>query len=154
FVAMLLLAVIGLAVSTVLIMREKAQTERTMYYQRIALAEREWAANNFRWAEQLLKECPEHLRGWEWDYVMGLHRGNPRPFHGHTGQVDSVDFHRDGRRLVSAGDDRKIRVWEASTAKEIFSCDGSEEPYHVGAAFSPDGRYFAGLVGKKGVRVW
>src|SRR5207247_1171454 len=55
-----LLAVIGLAASSILIMREKAQTERekaqtdaakdelerTLYYHRIALAEREWSVNN------------------------------------------------------------------------------------------------------------
>jgi WD40 repeat protein/serine/threonine protein kinase len=161
FVTMLLLAVVGLTASTYLIMQEKAQTdaaneklERTVYYQRIALAEREWAANNFRWADQLLAECPQHLRGWEWDYVMGLRRGNPPPFRGHTGQVGSVDFHPDGRRLVSAGDDGKIRVWEANTGKELFIRDGCLAPDDPGAAFSPDGRYFAGLAAGKRIKVW
>src|SRR5438445_6913440 len=59
-IAMLVLAVIGLAASNILITREKAQTEwgkaqteaakeeleRTLYYHRIALAERELSANN------------------------------------------------------------------------------------------------------------
>jgi hypothetical protein len=35
------------------------------YYQRIALAEREWFANNLGRMLLLLDECPEELRGWE-----------------------------------------------------------------------------------------
>jgi WD40 repeat protein/serine/threonine protein kinase len=136
--------------------KAKDELEGHLYAKHIGLAEREWAVNNFGWAEQLLEECPRHLRGWEWDYVMGLRRGNPSPFRGHIGDVESVAFHPDGRRLVSAGsgNDRKIRVWEVNTSKEIFTCDGGDSPYHAGAAFSPDGRYFAGLVGSKDVKVW
>jgi WD40 repeat protein/serine/threonine protein kinase len=153
-VTVLVLSVIGLVASNVLITSEKAQTEAHLYAKSIALAEREWAANNFPLAERLLEECPRRLRGWEWDYVMGLRRGNPPPFRGHTGDVSSVSFHPDGQRLVSAGNDGKIRVWELHTCKEIFTRDGSEGPYHAAAVFSPDGRYFAGLAGKRDVKVW
>jgi WD40 repeat protein len=65
-----------------------------------------------------------------------------------------VAFHPDGRRVVSAGNDGKIRVWEMNTSKGIFTRDGYEGPYLAEAAFSPDGRYFAGLVGKGDVKVW
>ena len=44
----------------------------TAYIQRIALAEREWAANNLGRMEQLLDDCPEDLRGWEWHYLKRL----------------------------------------------------------------------------------
>src|SRR5262249_48061817 len=37
---------------------------RVAYLQRIALAEREWAANNLSRMEALLEQCPEDLRGW------------------------------------------------------------------------------------------
>src|SRR5207253_973231 len=43
--------------------REKAQTERTLYYHRIGLAERDLSANNLGRVEQLLEECPADLRG-------------------------------------------------------------------------------------------
>jgi WD40 repeat protein/serine/threonine protein kinase len=160
-VAMLLLAVVGLAASNILITREKAQTDAAkhdleghLYAKNIALAEREWDANNFGRAEDLLEKCPQHLRGWEWDYVMGLRRGNPPPFRGHTGDVGSVAFHPNGRLLVSAGNEGKIKVWEMNTSKEIFTREGSSSPYFSVAAFSPDGRYFAGLVGWKDLKVW
>src|SRR5207247_2647819 len=80
------LAVIGLAASTLVIMREKAQTdaareelERTLYFHRIALAEREWSANNLAGAEQLLDACPVDLRGWEWHYLKRLRLGGLQP---------------------------------------------------------------------------
>ena len=38
----------------------------------IALAEREWGACNIERAEQLLEECPEELRHWEWHFLQRL----------------------------------------------------------------------------------
>ena len=63
--ATVLLAVAGLAVSTVLVWRanrglsDSLERERqNSYYQRVALAEREWSANNLGRMQQLLEECP------------------------------------------------------------------------------------------------
>src|SRR5262249_17510069 len=79
----MLLAVTGLVASNILILREKAQTEaakdelqqalrrerQNSYYERVALADREWSANNLSGAEQALDACPTDLRGWEWHYL-------------------------------------------------------------------------------------
>ena len=86
-VLVLIVTVAALAVSNEAITREKKQTEdalkaetdakndlaqalqrelRTLYFHRIALAERELWANNAGRAEELLDECPAPLRGWEW----------------------------------------------------------------------------------------
>ena len=45
---------------------------RNSYRQRIALASREWSANNLSGMEALLDECPADLRGWEWHYLKRL----------------------------------------------------------------------------------
>jgi serine/threonine protein kinase len=45
---------------------------RNSYAQRIALANREWSANNLSRMESLLEECPTDLRGWEWHYLKRL----------------------------------------------------------------------------------
>src|SRR5262249_16979021 len=90
---LLVLAVAGLAAGTWLVMQERTRTaearaqaatdlaaaegaarnrlETQLYFQRIASAEREWSANNFGRMYQLLEECPEDLRGWEWSYLKG-----------------------------------------------------------------------------------
>src|SRR5439155_22109482 len=54
--------------------RTLAREQRTLYVQRIALAERELTAKNPGRAEELLDECPALLRGWEWDYFKRLCR--------------------------------------------------------------------------------
>ena len=46
-----------------------AEEKQAAYFQRIALADRELAANNLARAEELLALCPAELRGWEWHYL-------------------------------------------------------------------------------------
>ena len=55
----------------------KEDLERTAYIQRIALAGRELAAGNVGRAEELLDDCPEHLRGWEWHFLKRQRYGKP-----------------------------------------------------------------------------
>src|SRR5439155_27011979 len=114
FVVMLVLAVIGLAASSILVMREKAQTdaakedlERTLYCQRIALAEREWAANDLSRVDQLLDACPADLRGWEWHYLKRL-RLEGIPSLRHAAAVLSAAISPDGRWIASGGQDGKV----------------------------------------------
>ncbi|HEX8422910.1 MAG TPA: hypothetical protein VF634_05840, partial [Pyrinomonadaceae bacterium] len=57
----------------------------------------------------------------------------------HTEAVLCVEFSRDGRYLVSGGDDSTVKLWNAGDGKLIRSFGGdSEHIYSV--AFSPDGK--------------
>ena len=47
--------------------------QQAAYQHRIALAHREWLANNPDRSLQLLKECPEKYRHWEWHFLYRLH---------------------------------------------------------------------------------
>src|SRR5262249_5150326 len=40
-----------------------------LYLSQIAMTYREWSAGNLIRARELLTECPEHLRHWEWRYL-------------------------------------------------------------------------------------
>src|SRR5439155_22468336 len=75
----LALAVVALAVSSALIWRANQNLRQNLYYQNIALADREWSANKLGRMEQLLEACPMHLRGWEWRYSNGCHITRFRP---------------------------------------------------------------------------
>src|SRR5262245_53404608 len=76
--ALLTASVVTLAVvltaagSGVLIWRALDRERRGAYFQRIALAEREWASNNLSRMEALLEQCPSDLRGWEWHCLKRL----------------------------------------------------------------------------------
>ena len=63
-------------------------------------------------------------------------------------------FSPDGRRIVTASDDRTARIWDAATAKQLAVLSGHERLRHVGAAFSPDGRRIVTASDDKTARVW
>jgi RNA polymerase sigma factor (sigma-70 family) len=60
---------------------------------------------------------------------------------GHTGPVFDLAYSPDGRRLVSTGLDRTVRVWEARTGKELHALKVHTLPV-VAVAFEPDGKHF------------
>ncbi|KAG6834127.1 hypothetical protein H0H93_011673, partial [Arthromyces matolae] len=68
-------------------------------------------------------------------------------------RVNSVAFSRDGSRIVSGSDDQSVRVWDASTGKELKVLEG-----HTGwvnsVAFSSDGSRILSGSEDQSVRVW
>jgi hypothetical protein len=91
----------------------RRELEGTLYLQRIALAHRELLADNLGRARELLDECPESLRQWEWRYLERLCWVEPTVLRDPGGaEVTSVRFSPDGRRLASTGGDgTRLRVF-------------------------------------------
>jgi WD40 repeat protein/serine/threonine protein kinase len=154
--AVVVLAVAGLVVGTLLFQREqtRAATERAeleseanhrldaqLYRQRIALAEREWFANNLSRMEEQLELCPPDLRGWEWRYLKGLRSSTRSPLR-HPNATHCVAFSRDGKLLATGTQAGVVRIWQARTGTVLKEL----KAHGAGAwtvAFSPDGRQLA-----------
>jgi WD40 repeat protein len=140
---------------------QRRRAEMNGYFHRIVLADREWSANNVAKAEELLNDCPEELRGWEWYYLKRLcHcelksvRGPPI---GQSGGIISPDC----QLVVLPEVDNKLRVCDAATGEWRFTLPGHKvsEGGLNGMAFSPDSRYLATTSGLHlepgdGVKIW
>jgi WD40 repeat protein len=132
-------------------------SEWNLYFNHIALAERELTAHNWGRAEELLDQCAEQRRGWEWYFLKRLRHAEPAtlPLHKRMTMGEGYDlaFSPDSRLLAVPNGDETIKVWDVFTEREVLTLRG-----HTGrvlcVAFSPDGRYLASTSEDKTVKVW
>jgi WD40 repeat protein/serine/threonine protein kinase len=162
----LALAVAGLAVGATLIWQKNQELSQSLererqslecerqnaYYHRIALAEREWSANNLSRAEQLLDACPADLRGWEWYYLKRLRYKTFPPLR-HEGAVLCATISPDGQWIASSGHDGFVRIWNAKSGKELLQIPAHKD-HARGIAFSADGQRLASVGWDGAVKVW
>lgn len=128
--------------------------QQTAYARAIGQAYAEWRAGNAGSAKRLLSECPEELRGWEWDYLQRLFSLRQlATLYGHTDAVLAVAFSPDGSRMVSAGADRVIKVWDRQSLHAVLTLRGHAAAV-TALAFRPDGRRLASGSADGSVRIW
>jgi WD40 repeat protein len=120
--------------------RNLAESERALYFQRIALADRELGANNLSRAEGLLALCPEHLRGWEWDYLNRSRGHAPKPITLPGAVTGRGSLSPDGRRAAVAGTNGRVYVVELSTGQVTHLQAHAADSRECLVAFTPDGR--------------
>jgi serine/threonine protein kinase len=148
-----LLAVAGLAASTLAVRQANQELRHNLYYQNIALADCEWSANNLSRMEQLLDACPIDRRGWEWRYLKRLPLGGFPPLR-HASQLFSAVFSPDGRWIASGSFGGMLTIWDANTGEERFPPFRAHENHVRCVAFSPDGRRLATASWDKTAKIW
>jgi pre-mRNA-processing factor 17 len=78
-----------------------------------------------------------------------------RTFHGHGKAVKDVTFSNDGRRFLSCGYDRYMKLWDTETGQCIQRFNNGKIPYVV--RFHPDedkqNIFMAGMSDKKIIQV-
>jgi WD40 repeat protein/tRNA A-37 threonylcarbamoyl transferase component Bud32 len=133
--------------------KAKEQKEADLYLHRIALAHRELSVDNLSRAQGLLKECPEGLRQWEWDYLTRLCRVEPVTLQGSDEGVNGVAFSPNGRNLASANADGTIRLFDVETGEPGLTLRGHQDTVYS-VAFHPDGQRLASASADRTVKVW
>jgi WD40 repeat protein len=131
--------------------RALAAEQQVTYMHRVALAQREWQANNVARAEELLDSCPAELRHWEWHYLKRLCHAELLRLGSPSKQITGLAFHPDGKRLATSGW-RELKVWDAETGKEPAQFPPAEG-WVSAVAFSKDGARIV-TAGFRTLTVW
>jgi WD40 repeat protein len=129
-----------------------AGEQRAGYFTRVGLAYDQWRQDNAARSAQLLEACAEPLRGWEWHYLRRLTRAERVAITAHPRGAGVLAFSSDGKRLLTAGSDGTVRVWDAWSGKKLLNFPAHSATVRA-AVFSPDGQRIVSC-SKDEVRVW
>src|SRR5262249_28948818 len=103
--------------------------------------------------EKRIDEVAARAPGAPKEVTLNVPVGEIRKFTGHNGIVYGVAISKDGKRIVSCGQDQSVRVWDAQTGKELRQLQGNAGIVR-GVAISPDGKRAVSAGSDGTMRVW
>ncbi len=133
--------------------KEEAEAHRrTLYVTYFSMAKEAYSEGNISRVRELLESCSADLRGWEWHRLNYVSDHSIMTLRGHSDKVRSVAFSPDGRRIVSAGRDKTIKLWDTESGTELMTLAGHNGG--VRAVLSPDGKRIASGSTDQTIRIW
>lgn len=70
----------------------------------------------------------------------------------HTSEINQVAISPDGQRIISAGRDSNIIVWDVKTGRQIYNLTHLHGVYAI--AIHPDGQTFFSAGGDRAIKIW
>jgi WD40 repeat protein/serine/threonine protein kinase len=130
-----------------------AKAEVSLYCNRIALAEREWLANNVTRARHLLADCPPAMRQWEWHYLHRLCHADLLTLRGPDSTILSMAFN-ELQHLAAISEDQTLKIWDTASGRSLFSRrEGTERDRSAVLVYGPGGTLHCASA-MLPVRVW
>jgi len=134
--------------------QEKAEDyRRSLYFNRIALAESTYRDGSMGDVRELLELCPVDLHGWEWFRLSHISDQALMNLRGHKSIIYSVSFSPDGKRIISCGRDQTIRVWDVESGDEVMILRGHKGSV-TDVSFSPNGKRIVSCSTDQTIKVW
>jgi WD40 repeat protein/serine/threonine protein kinase len=134
--------------------KEKAEElRRNLYINSIQLADAKHREGNAKQVRSLLDSCPNDLRGWEWNRLNYVQDESLMTLRTHHNALSRAAVSSDGRRIVTCGGDKTIKVWDLATCEELRTLR-AQNGFINALAVSPDGRHVASGGDEGIIKLW
>jgi WD40 repeat protein/tRNA A-37 threonylcarbamoyl transferase component Bud32 len=127
------------------------RVEQYRYFNLIALAEREYRSGDISRADELLNDCPEALRGWEWHYLHRVAQVPRTVWQAHKDWVTSLSYSPDRDRLAAGGSDGTIHLHDENPSGQDTVIAGHPENV-IAVALGPGDNLAS--AGADGIKAW
>ena len=132
------------------------ELRRALYVNSIQLASvdaKYYGGGTLYRARDLLRSCPEDLRGWEWDRLNHILDESVRTLRGDSIVPMSLALSPNGRDLAYGTYDRTVKICSTATGAEKITLRG-HKGYVYAVAFRPDGKQIVSGSTDNMIKLW
>jgi WD40 repeat protein len=98
----------------------RLEAERGLYHSHIHEAHRAVQDRDLLRAQEILYDCPDYLRGWEWGRLVYLCNLDQRIFSGHENPIHSMALSADGKILATGDEEGTLIAWDFESAQVLW----------------------------------